>query len=240
MARAFDPNPASRRRFLQVGAGLAASLGLAPGLASAQDNPRSRAISSNNLKQIALAFHNYHDVNAHFPASAISDGSGKPLLSWRVAILPYLDEQDLYEQFKLDEPWDSDHNKPLAEKMPKVYGPVGGKPKEAGETYYQVFTGPDTIFPPEKTTGLIDVTDGTAFTILTVEAAEPVVWTKPEDIEFDADEDLPELGGLFEGGFHIGLADGSVRFLKKDVDKDLLKKMITRNRGEVVHPSKLR
>src|SRR5438045_1511259 len=83
--------------------------------------PKSRRVhrltSSNNLKQIALAFHSFHDTYGGMPAAAICDKAGKPLLSWRVAILPWIEEGALYKQFKLDEPWDSKHNKALLKKM---------------------------------------------------------------------------------------------------------------------------
>src|SRR5215208_5386317 len=75
-----------------------------------------------NLKQIALAFHNHHDANGRLPGN-ICDKNGKALLSWRVQILPYLEEDKLYFEFKLDEAWDSDHNKKLIEKLPKTYAP---------------------------------------------------------------------------------------------------------------------
>src|SRR5262245_60529094 len=151
--------------------------------------PAHRARSSNNLKQIAIAFHSFHDVHGAFPASAITDKNGKALLSWRVALLPYLEEDNLYKEFKLDEPWDSKHNKKLLEKMPQVYAPtITGKPAKPYTTFYQVFTGPGTMFDPKRTRGtgigtlgsrLADVTDGLSYTVLATEAAEPVLWTKP-------------------------------------------------------------
>src|SRR5262249_51556565 len=91
----------------------------------------SRMQNQNNLKEMALAMHNYHDVNGKFPPAAICDKQGKPLLSWRVAILPYVEQDNLYKQFKLDEPWDSEHNKKLIAQMPKVYAlPRDPKPGE--------------------------------------------------------------------------------------------------------------
>src|SRR5262249_49383960 len=112
----------------------------------AQDRLQQRAqqlTSSNNMKQLGLAMHIYHDANKHPPAHAIYSKDGKPLLSWRVAVLPYIEQNELYQQFKFDEPWDSAHNKKLLEKMPQLYAPVRGKTKVPYATYYQVFTGPD-------------------------------------------------------------------------------------------------
>ena len=88
--------------------------------------PAERARSMNNLRQLMLALHNYHDAHGHFPTD-IRDKDGKPLLSWRVHILPYIEQENLYRQFKLDEPWDSEHNKKLVKSMPKVFA-VRGRP----------------------------------------------------------------------------------------------------------------
>jgi RNA polymerase sigma factor (sigma-70 family) len=103
-----------------------------------------RRRSLNNLKQILIAIHNYHDTYNRLP-SDIRDKNGKPILSWRVAILPFVEQDNFYKQFKLDEPWDSEHNLKLLAQMPPVYR-VGFEPKGATHTYYQVFAGPGTPF----------------------------------------------------------------------------------------------
>jgi hypothetical protein len=146
-------------------------------------------------------------------------------LSWRVQILPFLEEDTLYKQFKLDEPWDSDHNKKLVEKMPKVYAPVRVKAK-AGETFYQTFTGEKALFGPKKQPRLASMRDGTSNTGLVFEAGDPVVWTKPEDMTFDEKKALPKLGGLLDGECQVVLGDGSIKRLKKDADEGELKKFV--------------
>lgn len=88
---------------------------------------KDHEIAVNKLKQFGLACQNYHDTNDALPGN-IADKDGKPLLSWRIAILPFIEQQALYEQFKRDEPWDSEHNKKLIEKMPKLYAPVRESP----------------------------------------------------------------------------------------------------------------
>jgi RNA polymerase sigma factor (sigma-70 family) len=105
-----------------------------------------RKRSMNNIKQILLAFHNHHDAYGYLPAD-IRGKDGKPLLSWRVAILPFIEQDNLYRQFKLDQPWDSEHNLKLLAQLPNVYR-VGIEPKDATHTYYQVFAGPGTPFDP--------------------------------------------------------------------------------------------
>jgi RNA polymerase sigma factor (sigma-70 family) len=96
-------------------------------------SPAQRARSMNNLKQILLAMHNYHDANGNMPHD-ITDKDGKPMLSWRVAILPYIEQDNLFKQFKLDEPWDSDHNKKLLALMPSTYRTPGIGPKDSIKT----------------------------------------------------------------------------------------------------------
>jgi hypothetical protein len=212
--------------------------------------PADRARSVNNLKQIALAMINFSDAMGGMPANAIVDKAGKPLLSWRIAILPYIEETPLYKEFKLDEPWDSKNNKKLLARMPKIFAPtITGKPAKANATYYQVFTGPDTPFNPKfiRAAGALTLgarfpasfTDGTSNTILVVEAEKPVPWTKPEDVVYDAKKAVPKLGGLFKEGFHIALADGSTRFIGRKFDEKMLRAAITPAGGEVIDWNKL-
>jgi hypothetical protein len=199
-----------------------------------------RVQSSNNLKQMVLAMHNMADANGGtwLPAAIYKDD--KPLLSWRVAILPYVEQDALYQQFKLDEPWDSPNNKKLLDKMPRVY--MTEDQAEKAEkmlpttTHYRVFHGKGAAF--EGTKGLAfpaEFTDGTSNTIAIVEAEQAVPWTKPEELPFDPKKDPPKLGLKGATSFNAALCDGSVRTLNKDIDKDTLKALITRNGGEVVN-----
>jgi hypothetical protein len=194
---------------------------------------RARALSQENLKQIALAMHNYASAFGYFPADAVYDKSGKPLLSWRVQILPFLDEGALFKQFHLNEPWDSPHNKKLLDKMPSVYqDPRREKPPPW--TYYQGFHGNGAFFEGKKGIRFADLTDGTSNTVMISEAAEPVPWTKPEDLPYDSDKPLPKLGGLFEGGFHVAMCDGSARFVPATVKPRTLHLVIQRNDGQPI------
>jgi hypothetical protein len=194
----------------------------------------NRLTSGNNLKQMTLAMHEKADNDGTLPADAIYSKDGKPLLSWRVAILPYIEANDLYKDFHLDEPWDSDHNKKLISKMPKVYVDPAAGPVE-GKTHYRVFHGPGAAF--EGKTGLripASFVDGVSNTILIVEAEEAVTWTKPDELPFDAKKDLPRLGIKGSKYFQVVFADGTVRRFKKTIDPEVLKALITPAGGEKV------
>lgn len=188
--------------------------------------------SADNLRQLGLALHNYHDVHGHFPQN-IADKDGKPLLSWRVHLLPFLEAEELYKEFKQTEPWDSEHNKKLLEKMPKVFAPVRVKPLP-GMTYYLGFDGKDAIFGKGKPVGIARITDGCSNTALLAESAAGVQWTKPEDLPFDAGKDLPKIGGFFDGAFNVLLADGSVSRIKKNANISVIKQMVQMNDGQII------
>ena len=207
---------------------------LLPAVQSAREAAR-RSQCTNNLKQIGLAMHNYNDAYDCFPPAAITDAQGKPLLSWRVAILPFLENQPLYMKFKLDEPWDSPRNKALLAQMPSVYRCPSDPPSpDRPTTRYQVPTGSGTLFEGDEGTPLRAITDGTSNTLLVVEAANPVPWTKPEDVLTGQDQPPPALGSRHPGGANALIADGSVRFLKKSVNPEVLRALTTKGGGEVV------
>jgi prepilin-type processing-associated H-X9-DG protein len=221
-----------------------------------------RVQSSNNLKQISIGLINYNDTYGRLPPAVVYDADGQPLYSWRVLILPFVEEDQLYKEFHLDEPWDSPHNKALLPRMPKVYARPGEwPPKEPYATHYQVFDGPGAAFDSDKTQGLepftlvppgpagkqvmarknparfpIDFTDGTANTFLVVEAGDPVPWSKPGDLPWNPNGPLPKLGGLSYGGFNAAFADGSVRFIPAKTDEATLRAYVTIAGNEVVLP----
>jgi hypothetical protein len=200
----------------------------------------SRAKTNNNLKQIGLAFHNFQSVHGGLPMG-VYDSSGKVGLSWRVAILPFIEQDALYKQFHLNEAWDSEHNKTLIAKMPPHFAPPQGY-GQPGMTYLRTFAGPDTPFPPApagasgqaaKGISLLRLTDGTSNTAMVVEAGEAVVWTQPKELDYMPGGPLPAVGGVFGDGFHVAFGDGSVAFLTK-CTKEKLQAMITANGGETI------
>ena len=196
----------------------------------------ARRERSNHLKQIGLAFHNFENSNGQLPTASISK-DGKPLLSWRVAVLPFLGENELYQKFKLNEPWDSDHNKKLIPLMPAVYAePAGSDTIPAHTTRAQVFVGKDTIFAPNVAKGIqfSDITDGMSNTILVATAAKPVTWTKPDELIHDPKADPRKMLRFTNTVTAVGFGDGSVRWLKFDNPPEEWHKLITRNDGMVI------
>jgi len=152
-----------------------------------------------------------------------------------VLLLPYIEQEALFKEFHLDEPWDSEHNIRLLERLPVTYAPPGHK-KSLVPPYYtvlHVFVGPGTAFEGPDGIPLRDFPDFTSNTILIVEAGEPVPWSKPEDIAFGPDSSL-ELRCIFHDSFRVGMADGSVRFVSKDIERAKLRAAITRNGGEMI------
>lgn len=207
---------------------------LLPSVKEAREAAR-RTQSRNNLKQIALAFHNYHDVNGHFPPPVLLGPDGKTKYSWRVAVLPYLDEAALYNAYDFSEPWDSENNRKILAQMPAVFRHPNDKAGSTNTSYF-ILAGEVTAVGNQdgEGVGIREITDGTSNTLLTVEAKRDIPWTKPVDLPYDPDKDVPKLGGFFTGGYHVGLADGSVRFINEKIDLGLLRSLITKDGGEVI------
>ncbi|MEX0610975.1 MAG: M56 family metallopeptidase [Pirellulales bacterium] len=170
------------------------------------------AQTQNNLKNLALAILNYEATYRALPPHAKYDASGKPVLSWRVMILPFLDQADLYEEFRLDEPWDSEHNRKLLARMPDEF--KNPKLNEPTKTNYLAVVGEECVFTGTPNgIKFSRISDGTARTIALVEADadQAVEWTKPEDWQFDRNAPTSHLGGLWGDRWHAAWIDGSVR-----------------------------
>ncbi|MDR3619770.1 MAG: sigma-70 family RNA polymerase sigma factor [Paludisphaera borealis] len=225
-----------------------------PALSTVTPDSKAR---DQHLKEILAATHNYISANASatFPPAAISNDAGQTLLSWRVAILPYLDQSELYQQFHLNEPWDSPHNKALIDRMPAVFE-TPGAPAPNGQTRIRGFAGKGSVFDPALTTRnaigarttatpsaarprgveMREITDGTSNTVFVVMARDATIWTRPGELPFVPGQDLPVLDESDPRGYLLGLCDGSVHVLP-NVRQNLLLHLITRNGGEVVDTS---
>jgi hypothetical protein len=204
-----------------------------PALAAAQ-TANSRAQSQNHLKQIALAFHHYHDTYGRFPA-AVQLGRKNTPRSWRVTLLPFLGQSNLHDQYREEEPWDSVNNRRVLAKMPAVFRHPSDDPRSTNASYFAL-VGPDTVFPGNQAVKIAEITDGTSNTLLVVESKQETPWTKPEDIPFDAQQPLPRLGGWYPQGFHAAMCDGSVRFLDQATDEQILRFLIMRADGSPIRP----
>ena len=188
-----------------------------------------------NLRELALAMHNYAQANRRFPPAVLYGPDGKTPYSWRVALLPFLNQKALYDQYHFDEPWDGPNNRKLFEKMPAVFHAPSPPPDaNAKNASYFALVGPGTMFDGKKGTEFREITDGTSNTILLVEAKRDIPWTKPEDIPYDPDKRLPELGGYFENGFCVAMTDGSTRMLPNGISDKTLRALITKAGGEAV------
>jgi hypothetical protein len=225
---------------------------LYPAMVATRDDESNFNYSAFNIRQIGMALHNYHEVFEQLPPRVVRDEKGNALFSWRVALLPFLEQDHLYKEFKLDEPWDGPHNKSLLAKIPRTYTHANDTNYLQYGTHYQVFVGPGTAFEREGLT-FADFTDGLPETLLVVEAAEPVLWSKPEDLEYAPDKPLQPLGGFVSKpvkvvGWEVGrrrgtlavFADANYRFIPDTTDEQTLRALITRNGGETVDLTKLK
>ncbi len=228
---------------------LTADADVAMGLASSVLEPvqesASRSVCINNEKQIVLALHNYNSAHQNsFPPAYSTSPDGKPLLSWRVLILPYLEQGNLYKDFHLDEPWDSPHNRTLIARMPEVYRcPMeSAEAAREGKTRYVAPRGPNTFLRGAQGISIKEITDGTSNSIAFIDGGDDraVIWTKPDDWDVSPAATDP-FRGIFEAhrsrgrrGTTVSMADGSVRFFTDRIKPEILRALLTIAGGEVI------
>jgi len=235
---------------VQWGVGLIVGVGIPLALllpSTSTNHGRYRAIREYdaNMRQVALAILHYEREHGRVPPAVVRDAEGRPLYSWRVLVLPYLDAQDLYDEFHLDEPWDSPHNHQFLDRMPNIFKSPGDPRSRL--THIAAFVGPGTMF--EEPTGpstiardrLVDVPDGAANTLLLGESANAIPWTAPIDLEIAPDRPLPALGGSLGHDlkdFAAAFADGSVDRIPNDISPTSFRAMIRREDGAATpdHP----
>ena len=217
-------------------AGVLAAL-LLPAIQAAREAAR-RAQCTNNLKQIAIALHSYHDVYGSFPPAYLADSDGKPMHSWRVLILPFIEEQGLYTRYNFDEPWDGPNNSLLAAQIPAAYrcpSDLAG----ATTTNYAAITGPGTVFDGATSSSISSITDGTSNTLMIGESTAGINWMEPRDLDvsqmsFGINGGPTEISSHHPGGAQAAFADGSIHFLSQVVNGQLLRSLTTKAGGEPV------
>jgi prepilin-type processing-associated H-X9-DG protein len=229
-----------------VGSGIIVGALIAP-LVSPSPEPSRRSQCRNNLKQIGLALHNYHDVHGCFPPAYVTDAAGRPLYGWRVLILPYIEQKPLYDQFCLDEPWDSLNNLTLSQTPIDEFGCPSDESWRtkgaAATTNYLAVVGSGTMWPGNTSRCFADVADGTSNTIAVVEVLNSGVhWAEPRDLHADqmAPNVNPEVGqGISSGhpgGANVAFVDGHVSYLPSDIPPETIRAMRSIAGGEEVSP----
>lgn len=204
---------------------------LLPAVQAAREAAR-RAQCQNNLKQIGLAMHNYHGAYGVFPPAYVADENGKPMHSWRVLLLPFLEQAALYEQYDFDEPWNGPKNRRLSQTIVAVYAcPSQGPPST--NTNYVVVVGPNTIFRDGQPARMLDITDGTSNTIMVIDAGNTGVnWLEPRDLDMNS---ALSVSGRHPGAVNVLMADGSVRALPTGPrGTQNLQQLLTMDGGEAV------
>ncbi len=203
---------------------------------------RGPSAAEANLRQIGLALHNYESAYGYLPGNSY-DKDGKALLSWRVHILPFLEQTPLHQRFKLDEPWDGPNNKAVSETVVRIYQAPGRPANQPWETYFRSFTSPKDAGEhrawltdgQSKGPTIANITDGTSNTFMVVEAAEAVPWAKPDDLPYDGRIPLPRLGGT-TGTFAALLGDGSTGTFRRAAFDDInLRRCISVGDGHPVN-----
>jgi prepilin-type processing-associated H-X9-DG protein len=230
-----------------VGCGGVMAALLIPAVGAARTAAR-RMQSINNEKQIMLALMNYESVNRSFPPAYVADENGKPMTSWRVLILPYLEQQHLYSQYDFNQPWDSPQNMAVANTMPPQYrSPLEPNPaKNTNHTSYMLFAGKDSAFnDPKKPPSFAQLVDGSSNTMALAEVNNSgVIWTQPTDLDTaqldfmirDMKNAQPgQLNTAQPMGINVGFFDGSVRTLSKNVSPEELRKAADPDDGQAVN-----
>ncbi len=257
-AEDLDSLPIPARNIFSIGARidkqrLLESAGIQPPAAQGQINepiteptPLQSDEATRSLMQIALAIQNFHSTYKHFPPLPLPAVGGnsrgsvanlKPSgLSWRVHILPFMDENELYSKFKLDEAWDSPHNRELIKRIPAIYASASPQLAQVGKTRYVLPCHKDTVYS-NKSRGIRigEITDGTSNTILAIitDDEQAVVWTKPDDLEIDMDQPKRGWSQGVEQMIPIAMVDGSVQQLPTVATDEQVKELLTRHGGEV-------
>lgn len=202
-----------------------------PAVQAAREAARN-AQSSNNLKQLGLALHNYHDVHNSFPPAVVKDANGQPLYSGRVLLLPYMEQQSLYNAWDQSQAWDSPQNLPLSQTAIKIFQDPSNPTHKPGETDYLFISGPGAMFEDTgKPTRLQDITDGTSNTIMMIETkGQGINWAEPRDLDLG---NLPPPSSHPRGNV-ILFGDGSVRTLDRNTPPQTIRAAATRNGGEPI------
>ena len=198
----------------------------------------------NNLKQIVIALHNYHDTWKSFPPLITTDASGKPMHSWRMFILPFLESSPAYSQYNMNEPWNGPNNRKIGHYGAHIYRCPSDRRTKPEMTNYVAIYGPGMAWDVNRQTQFADFTDGTMSTILVVEIRNSDIhWMEPRDIHIDDlkltlnAKDGPSLGSYHIEGAMVAMADGSVRLLSPDDVETHLRAMLTIAGGELERDS---
>lgn len=209
------------------------------------ERPRRRHPCKINLKQIGLALHNYHDTYKSFPPAFVLGPDGKPWHSWRVLILPFLEEEPLWKRYRFDEPWNGPNNSKLLKDRPAVFACRSFDdepwiPKT--DTTYVAVVGNETVWPGSSAIQHADVTDGTSNTVFVVEVRDAgIPWLSPRDLSIDEASipptDRPGFhpSSIHTGGGHVLMGDGTVRFVNFDIAPEIWKALLTREGGETIN-----
>jgi prepilin-type processing-associated H-X9-DG protein len=204
---------------------------------------RRRPPCTNNLMQIVLALHNYHETYGSLPPAYVADKNGRPQHSWRVLLLPFLERQDLYDRYHFDEPWDGPNNRKLANEIVRLYSCPTDHPRPSTETSYVAVVGPHTPWPGGTTLTFDDFQDGSHNVLLVVEIHDSGIhWMEPRDLhvsQMSPTISAPHGQGISSDhphGANAAFADGATRYLYDSIPADVLRSWINLDDGTLPEP----
>jgi hypothetical protein len=206
-----------------------------------------KSVCSGHLCQIQLALLNYHEIYGCFPPAYIPDAEGKPMHSWRVLILPYLERKAIYDAYHFDEPWNGPSNRQLASRInTSLFCCPSGNSEDLSLTDYVVIIGDHTAFPGGKSISLDDIRDGQN-TILVAEIANSDInWMEPRDLKFDEmsfqinDKRRPSISGPHPGCALVSMQSScSGQAISDRVPPEDVRALVTIDGGEEVATDRL-
>ena len=212
-------------------------IGMALPAISAARTAAQRTASMNNMTQMLLGLHNYHDAYGHLPPAVVVDKKSGAQRSWRVELLPFLEHSDLYEKYRKDEPWDSEANKLILNQMPSVFAVTGTS--GTNTTPYLAIVSEDggLTMKDGREPKFVDISDGLSNTIFLVETTKLVPWTQPVDLSDAANAPLLGTSRKSDPGIIAAMGDGSVKFIGNNIDLKIWQALITRSGGEEYRPN---
>ena len=191
-----------------------------------------------------MACHNYQAVYGVFPPAYIADEQGRPLHSWRVLILPFIEQKELYEQYDLSQPWNSPHNRQLIPRIPRTLVFPGDERSPDGVTNYLAVVGPETVWPGDESTSSSVISNPSATIMIVENEGSGIRWTEPRDLSLAemnlalSDNPTDGISSKFSSPA-VACADGRLRTIDKGLPVHVVRAMLTVDASDDVEDARV-